>query len=243
MSVASPIFLRTYLLSFFSAHRDIAPAENSFVSFFGIGEGWHNYHHTFPWDYRAAEYGQHYNLTTTIIDYCAEKGWVYDIKAASSNLVKNHSIKKGDGTHPVYGKFTPDDWIDSYWIGNWSTCTSSSFSKRTLLQCQLVSWNNYKRLNHVKNCLNKYDIEISQIRSILMLYLQLRVGKIKIIQKINIKWCDCSSEENLYFAGKSHLAWEKSHSVQRLYNCRSPECIFYEPWTDVSVSPQTLALL
>ena len=88
--------------------------ENSFVSFFGLGEGWHNYHHTFPWDYKAAEYGQHFNVTTSVIDYCAKKGWVYDIKAASPDLVKKHSMKKGDGTHAVYGKFTPDDWTSAF---------------------------------------------------------------------------------------------------------------------------------
>lgn len=103
-----------FFFSFIFLHRDIAPAENAFVSFFGLGEGWHNYHHTFPWDYRAAEYGQHFNITTTVIDYCAEKGWVYDIKSASQDLVKKHAVKKGDGTHPVYGKFTTEDWTDSY---------------------------------------------------------------------------------------------------------------------------------
>lgn len=106
-------FITTFVFCFYS-FRDIAPAENSFVSLFGLGEGWHNYHHTFPWDYKAAEYGQHFNATTLVIDYCAKKGWVYDVKAASPDLVKKHSMKKGDGTHPVYGKFTPEDWTSAF---------------------------------------------------------------------------------------------------------------------------------
>lgn len=39
------------------------------------GEGYHNYHHTFPWDYKAAELGDHSsNLTTLIIDIFAKLG-------------------------------------------------------------------------------------------------------------------------------------------------------------------------
>ncbi|KAJ8978384.1 hypothetical protein NQ317_008025 [Molorchus minor] len=37
--------------------RRIQPVENITVSLFAMGEGYHNYHHTFPWDYRAAEIG------------------------------------------------------------------------------------------------------------------------------------------------------------------------------------------
>lgn len=81
----------------------------------GLGEGWHNYHHTFPWDYRAAEFGQYFNVTTTVIDFCARRGWVYDIKSASPELVQKYATKKGDGSHPVYGKLNPEDlWVHDY---------------------------------------------------------------------------------------------------------------------------------
>ena len=81
----------------------MCPVENSIVSVLTLGEGYHNFHHTFPWDYRAAEFGQYFNLTTWVIDYCAKKGWVYDVKYASPDLIRRHAIKKGDGTHPLYG--------------------------------------------------------------------------------------------------------------------------------------------
>lgn len=81
----------------------MSPAENSLVSILGLGEGWHNYHHTFPWDYRAAEFGQYFNITTSVIDFCARRGWVYNVKSADSKLVKRQVIKKGDGTHHLYG--------------------------------------------------------------------------------------------------------------------------------------------
>lgn len=39
------------------------PSESIFTSFVAVGEGWHNWHHLYPFDYAAAEGGvfQHYN--------------------------------------------------------------------------------------------------------------------------------------------------------------------------------------
>jgi len=33
--------------------KNIFPADNILVSFLTMGEGWHNYHHTYPYDYSA----------------------------------------------------------------------------------------------------------------------------------------------------------------------------------------------
>ena len=33
------------------------PAENPIVSFFAVGEDWHNWHHQYPYDYAASEFG------------------------------------------------------------------------------------------------------------------------------------------------------------------------------------------
>jgi len=63
------------------------------------GEGWHNYHHAFPWDYKAEEFGGNMtNLTTILLDMFAKIGWVYDRKAASSEIVKQVAKKHGDGS-------------------------------------------------------------------------------------------------------------------------------------------------
>jgi len=69
---------------------------------FGLGEGWHNYHHSFPWDYRAAEFGQYFNLTTMLIDFFEEMGWVWDKKYATPAMVRSRVTKRGDGTHYKY---------------------------------------------------------------------------------------------------------------------------------------------
>merc|ERR1711988_1432207 len=62
------------------------PAENWFVSIVAIGEGWHNWHHKYPFDYAASEYGitAQFNPTKMVIDICAFFGLVTDRKRATA---------------------------------------------------------------------------------------------------------------------------------------------------------------
>jgi len=61
------------------------PAENPIVSIAAIGEGWHNWHHKYPFDYAASEYGvmQQFNPTKLVIDTCAKLGLVSERKRAT----------------------------------------------------------------------------------------------------------------------------------------------------------------
>ncbi|XP_041984710.1 acyl-CoA Delta-9 desaturase-like [Aricia agestis] len=68
---------------------NIMPVENWGVSLVAMGEGWHNYHHTFPWDYKAAELSYFLNFTTLTLDAFAAVGWVYDRKQASPALIQS----------------------------------------------------------------------------------------------------------------------------------------------------------
>jgi stearoyl-CoA desaturase (delta-9 desaturase) len=58
--------------------------ENGWVSLFAIGEGWHNWHHAFSWDYAAAELEpwQQFNPTKVFIDAMATLGFAWDRKRA-----------------------------------------------------------------------------------------------------------------------------------------------------------------
>ncbi|KAI8422440.1 hypothetical protein MSG28_006279 [Choristoneura fumiferana] len=67
---------------------DIMPTENWGVSLVAMGEGWHNYHHTFPWDYKAAELAYSLNITTLLLDGFAKLGWAHHLKEASPQLVQ-----------------------------------------------------------------------------------------------------------------------------------------------------------
>ncbi|KAE8747984.1 hypothetical protein FOCC_FOCC005374 [Frankliniella occidentalis] len=82
--------------------KRINPTENHIVSFLAMGEGWHNYHHVFPWDYKTSEYSYYFNFTTIIIDLCAKLGLAYDMKTATPDMVRKVAMKHGDGTHPVH---------------------------------------------------------------------------------------------------------------------------------------------
>ncbi|KAL1123636.1 hypothetical protein AAG570_002712 [Ranatra chinensis] len=90
--------------------RDILPTDTHLVALIALGEGWHNYHHTFPWDYRAAEAGSPLNLTRRLIEGMAAWGWVYDLKAATPGMVKARVLAKGDGSHPLWGHSTFEEF-------------------------------------------------------------------------------------------------------------------------------------
>merc|ERR1712087_759287 len=62
------------------------PAENALVAIASIGEGWHNWHHKYPFDYAASEYGflSQFNPTKLIIDICASIGLVSERKRATA---------------------------------------------------------------------------------------------------------------------------------------------------------------
>ena len=75
----------------------INPAENRFVAVISGGEGWHNWHHTYPYDYAASELGSdsHYNPTKMFIDVCAFFGLVKDRKRALNawSILKEKRMK------------------------------------------------------------------------------------------------------------------------------------------------------
>mmetsp|Transcript_14738 Transcript_14738/g.20485 ORF Transcript_14738/g.20485 Transcript_14738/m.20485 type:complete len:335 (-) Transcript_14738:277-1281(-) len=93
------------------------PAENSLVAIGSIGEGWHNWHHAFPFDYAASELNiiDQWNPTKAFIDICVSLGLAYDTKRALNlwKLRKKVFEERGTTTH-VYGpklfkqrKFSP----------------------------------------------------------------------------------------------------------------------------------------
>lgn len=80
----------------------IEPRENVFVSYGALGEGYHNYHHTYPTDYRTAEDGKLLNLTKIFIDTMAKCHLASELKvappaAAAWNYEKRpHHTSRGD---------------------------------------------------------------------------------------------------------------------------------------------------
>jgi stearoyl-CoA desaturase (delta-9 desaturase) len=91
----------SYLYIYFYLFREINPAENRMVAFLTSGEGWHNYHHVFPWDYKAAELGNYsMNMTTAAIDFFSWLGLAYDLKSVPQRIIRSRVNRTGDGSHP-----------------------------------------------------------------------------------------------------------------------------------------------
>jgi len=84
--------------------KDIYASDFLIASVLMAGDGWHNYHHTFPWDYKTSEHGTYgTNLTTAFIDAMANIGWAYDLKSVDPEVVKRRVLKTGDGSHGIWG--------------------------------------------------------------------------------------------------------------------------------------------
>jgi stearoyl-CoA desaturase (delta-9 desaturase) len=77
----------------------INPRQNYLTSFGAFGEGWHNYHHSFPYDYRASEFPYTLNPTTLFIDVFTWIGWVYDRKIVSQEIIDKKKLKSGEHSH------------------------------------------------------------------------------------------------------------------------------------------------
>jgi|GEM_PF-2451438 len=85
------------------------PAENPYVSIFAIGEGWHSWHHAFPTDYAASEFGvsAQFNPTKLWIDTWAKLGLVWDRKRSDQqweSRMKRKGIKDLGAQGPMFFK-------------------------------------------------------------------------------------------------------------------------------------------
>ncbi|KAK7595537.1 hypothetical protein V9T40_013362 [Parthenolecanium corni] len=95
--------------------RFMKPVDSTLVWFTTLGsEGWHNYHHVFPWDYKASEYwGYKRGLSTNFIELCARLGLAYDLKTTSPDFAMKRRLRTGDLSCHVWGWNDPGlDLVD-----------------------------------------------------------------------------------------------------------------------------------
>nr|ABX71813.1 acyl-CoA-delta9-4-desaturase [Dendrolimus punctatus] len=89
--------------------KHINPVEIKPVSLVVLGEGFHNYHHTFPWDYKTAELGDcTLNFSKIFIDFTSKVGWAYDLKTVSTDVIQKRVKRTGDGSHALWGEDDKD---------------------------------------------------------------------------------------------------------------------------------------
>jgi stearoyl-CoA desaturase (delta-9 desaturase) len=73
--------------------RKISARDSLTAAVLTNGEGWHNFHHRFPWDYRNGHRFYHYDLTKWIIQICSGLGLVSHLKKASSNEIYKAKVE------------------------------------------------------------------------------------------------------------------------------------------------------
>lgn len=95
--------------------KGINPTENIFVAIAAQGEGWHNYHHVFPWDYKAAELGNYrMNISTAFLDFMHFIGQAYDLKTATKEMIDKRAKRTGDGSRKLNQSDDVDPGYHSY---------------------------------------------------------------------------------------------------------------------------------
>lgn len=70
-------------------NESIKPGDNAFVSIMLLGEGYHNFHHVFPFDFASAELQYSLNATKVFIQTMEKIGLAHDLKTASETSIRN----------------------------------------------------------------------------------------------------------------------------------------------------------
>jgi stearoyl-CoA desaturase (delta-9 desaturase) len=85
------------------------------VTILALGDGYHNYHHAFPYDYKTGELGDYMiNPTTTFIDFFARIGWAYSLKSVSTETILKRVARTGDGSHKFSRNSNSNEISDSF---------------------------------------------------------------------------------------------------------------------------------
>ncbi|XP_077285421.1 acyl-CoA Delta-9 desaturase-like [Arctopsyche grandis] len=79
--------------------KNILAVESRFVSLVTFGDGTHNFHHAFPWDYRSPELGTSLQITSKLIEGLARLGMASNLKYVSDDMIKARAKRTGDGTY------------------------------------------------------------------------------------------------------------------------------------------------
>ncbi|EFN88658.1 acyl-CoA Delta(11) desaturase [Harpegnathos saltator] len=91
-------FAHSYVWGTRPYDKSMRPADNFSLAMLTFGEGWHNYHHVFPWDYRSGGLGKGINITSMFIHFFAFFGLAYDMKITSPEVIKQRAVRCGDGS-------------------------------------------------------------------------------------------------------------------------------------------------
>jgi stearoyl-CoA desaturase (Delta-9 desaturase) len=72
--------------------RELSAVDNFIMAFLTFGEGYHNYHHAFPSDYRNGIRWYHFDPTKWIISVLGKLGWAYELRKMDQSAIHRKII-------------------------------------------------------------------------------------------------------------------------------------------------------
>ncbi|GBL75912.1 Stearoyl-CoA desaturase 5 [Araneus ventricosus] len=78
--------------------KNMEARDSPFSDYVFPNEGYHNFHHAFPRDYKAKEHGFSLNCVRVFIELMALIGQAYDLKLSSDEVIKSRKLRTGDGS-------------------------------------------------------------------------------------------------------------------------------------------------
>lgn len=134
--------------------KRIEARESPYVIFTAIGEGFHNYHHTFPYDYAAGEFGKYLNITTAFIDFCSLFNLTYDLRKVNQSIIDKRRLRTGS-IDEINGITHKHESIDE------SSCCDTSPNKQTN---QASNGNGNAKNYHQDDSVHEHPYKSGQLR-------------------------------------------------------------------------------
>ena len=94
--------------------KSFSAIDNALYNIITLGEGYHNFHHAFPFDYRSNELfdiSHLASLTNLYIDVMAALGLIHDRKFAPPHMIARRVARTGDGSHILSKLISKDNTL------------------------------------------------------------------------------------------------------------------------------------
>jgi stearoyl-CoA desaturase (Delta-9 desaturase) len=90
-----------------------------------MGEGYHNFHHQFPMDYRSAFLWYQYDPTKWFISLCGMLGLATNLRVFPSNEINKGALSMQlKKLYKLQGSLEWPESVDTLPIVSWETCMS-----------------------------------------------------------------------------------------------------------------------
>ena len=145
------------------------------MSLFTFGEGYHNYHHTFQWDYRNGVKWFSFDPSKWIIKLLSFIGVTYDLRETKEYLIwKNHINSIKDQLNEIHNKSTQNckqfyqnkiDLLQKNIDNIFSSWDEMEKKYNNLKNTDPVNFKNF--IKKLKTNRKKYMQELKEIKSVL----------------------------------------------------------------------------